>query len=67
MSARSCTVCLARDRRVPATHVATDMPTGLQWYECGAHEPTDNVAETTRIRLEPIADWFARAGLPVPE
>lgn len=62
---RSCTVCLARDRRRPATHVARDAG-GLEWFECGSHDPTDNVAETVRVALEPIATWFQRRGVPLP-
>lgn len=42
--------------------VATDAD-GLQWFECEDHEPTDNLANTTRIHREPIADWLARHGL----
>lgn len=62
---RSCTVCLARDIRRPATHVAHDGDR-QEWFECGEHGPTDNLAETTRVGLEPIADWFARHRLPLP-
>ena len=56
---RSCTVCLARDVRRPATHVASDAE-GLEWYECGRHDPTDTVTETVRVALEPIGNWLAR-------
>jgi hypothetical protein len=62
---RSCTVCLARNLRRPATHVARD-PSGLEWFECGRHDPIDNVAETVRVALEPIAAWFDRHELPLP-
>jgi hypothetical protein len=63
---RSCTVCLARDRRRPATHVARDAG-GLEWFECGSHHAFDNVAGTLRLALEPIATWFKRRGVPLPE
>jgi hypothetical protein len=64
-SPRSCTVCLARDIRRPATHVARDAA-GLEWFECGDHAPTDNLTETRRLALEPIADWFDRHERPLP-
>jgi hypothetical protein len=61
--ARTCLQCLtARKQRVVSTMVATDAD-GLQWFECEDHEPTDNLAATTRIHREPIADWLARHGL----
>lgn len=63
---RLCTVCLSRDRRVLATQIATAAD-GLQWYECDGHGPEDNLAEEPRVALEPIAEWYARNGLPVPE
>lgn len=63
---RACTVCLARKVRRPATHVARD-PSGLEWFECGRHDPTDNVAETVRVALEPIGAWFDRHERPLPE
>ena len=62
---RPCTVCLARDRRVEATHVAGTVD-GFEWFECGQHEPTDNLASSARTSLTPIAQWFARHGLPLP-
>jgi hypothetical protein len=64
--ARLCTVCLGRDRRVPATQIAAGAD-GLQWFECDDHGPEDNLAEQCRVSLEPIAAWFARNGLPVPK
>lgn len=64
-SPRFCTACIARGVKRPATHVARD-PSGLEWYECGSHAPTDNVAETRRVSLEPIAAWFDRHEMPVP-
>lgn len=63
--ARPCTVCLSRGRRVAATHVAGTAD-GFEWFECGQHEPTDNLSHAARARLTPIAEWFARAGLPLP-
>lgn len=62
---RPCTVCLARNRRVEATHVAGTVD-GLEWFECGQHAPTDNLAESARTTLIPIAQWFASHGLPLP-
>jgi hypothetical protein len=58
-------VCLARDLRVNATHVAGTAD-GFEWFECGQHATTDNVAEVVRAKLTPLAEWFAAAGLPVP-
>lgn len=66
ITGRSCTVCLARNKRRDATHVARDAG-GLEWFECGQHDPTDNVAETIRVVLEPIAAWFDRHDLPLPD
>ena len=59
--ARSCTTCLARDRRRTARYVARDSD-GLEWFECGEHDPTDNVAETVRVAREPLAAWIDRIG-----
>lgn len=55
---RNCTVCLSHDKRVDARFVATATD-GMQWYECGEHEPHDNVAGATRASLTPIDEWFA--------
>ncbi len=54
---RNCTVCNAKGKRRPAKYVATAAD-GLQWYECEAHAPDDNLADSLRVRLEPIDDWF---------
>lgn len=62
---RNCTTCLAANIRRPATHVARDAD-GLEWFECGGHGPTDNVAETKRVALEQLGAWFDRACLPLP-
>lgn len=63
---RPCTVCLGlRGLRVAASHVARAAD-GLEWFECGQHEPTENVARVLRVRLTPIAEWFASMGLPMP-
>lgn len=62
---RFCTGCLGRGIRRPATHIAGDA-SGLQWFECGEHAPSDNLAETERVTLEPLEAWFERNGLPVP-
>jgi hypothetical protein len=64
-TARPCTVCLARRTRIDATHVAGTAD-GFEWFECGQHEPTDNVAQVVRAKLTPIAEWFDAHGLPVP-
>lgn len=62
---RPCTVCLANGTRIDATHVAGTAD-GFEWYECGYHEPLDNVAKVVRAKLTPIAEWFEANGLPVP-
>lgn len=65
-TARTCTVCNARgELGRTATHVARTVD-GMEWYECGKHEPTDNLSESARVALEPIGEWFARHGLPLP-
>ena len=50
-------------KQVEATHVASDAD-GLQWFECAAHEPTDNVGQMRRVSLVPIANWFNENGIP---
>lgn len=70
ISPRTCTVCNGRDERRPALFVASgpqDRIGRLQWFECGRHEPSDNLAGVERESLEPIADWFDRNGLPLPD
>ncbi len=62
---RPCTVCLFRGTRIDATHVAATVD-GFEWFECGRHQPADNVAEVMRARLTPIAEWFGAHGLLVP-
>lgn len=68
---RFCTVCLARDKKVLAKFVAQG-PGGfaarlhtlvMEWYECGDHDPTDNVADVTRSVLVPLEDWCRQMGL----
>jgi len=59
----SCTACLAQSKRVAARLVATAAD-GLQWFECGAHEATDNVAGVVRVESEPLEAWRARLALP---
>lgn len=61
----SCTVCLARGIRIDATQVVA-AANGVEWYECGRHEPADNLMQVARAKLTPIAEWFASHGLPVP-
>jgi hypothetical protein len=53
-----CLMCQTRAERVDAEMVATAAD-GLQWFECGEHEPSDNIAGVVRTRLESIADWRA--------
>jgi hypothetical protein len=63
---RWCNACRARHSlKKPALFVARDAE-GLEWFECSDHDPTDNLAETVRVVLEPIADWFDRLELPLP-
>jgi hypothetical protein len=49
---------------VPALFVASgpeDIPGHPeQWFECGNHEPTDNLAGVERVSLEPIDELFAK-------
>ncbi len=60
---RFCTICNAKGQQVVATHVAASA-TGLEWYECGAHEPGDHDAEfgfgEQRVGLVLLVDWFRR-------
>lgn len=77
---RTCTVCNGRGKTGrPAAFVASGplaMFAGLppsagdggrmQWFECGEHGPTDNLADVTREILEPIAEWFDRHSMPLP-
>jgi len=55
-------VCLGSKAQVAATHVARD-DSGLEWFECGNHEPDDNVAGTMRISLIPLEVWYHAHGL----
>jgi len=57
-----CTACVAHSKPVPALNVATAAD-GLQWFECGAHDATDNVAGAVRVESEPLESWRARAAL----
>lgn len=41
-----------------AEYLATDAE-GLQWFECGRHEPRENIGETTRVSLVPLHEWLA--------
>lgn len=49
---RNCTKC-----GKPAKYVASD-DLGLQWFECGDHDPKDNWAGVMRMSLTSIDDWF---------
>lgn len=57
-----CLMCQHRGKHAIADQVATDAH-GLQWFECKDHEPTDNIAENTRISREEIGAWRARHGI----
>lgn len=55
---RNCHSCMSKGvLGVPATHVACDAD-GLQWFECGKHEPRDNTAHKKRVSLTPIDEWL---------
>lgn len=64
-----CTVCMARDVKVPATNVATSAD-GSQWYECGAHGPEEHgkefASDEQRVDLEDLTAWRRRHGLYFP-
>ncbi len=65
---RICTTCASRGQQVEAKFVASEGgPTALalQWFECAAHGPSDNVAGVYRETLEPIDAVLARAGIPI--
>jgi hypothetical protein len=62
---RNCTVCLPSGKRVRARFVARAAD-GLEWYECGEHAATENVAGVLRVALTPIGAWFHANGLPCP-
>ncbi len=57
---RICTSC--QPKIVDALYVATGLKEilgyPLQWFECGNHEPTDNLAGVTRVSLIPIDEWL---------
>lgn len=60
---RNCTRC-----GKPARFVASgpeDIPRHpLQWFECGDHDATDNLAGVVRQKLEPLDEWLARIRQP---
>jgi hypothetical protein len=55
-----CDVCLTRGLEVPATHVATGAD-HTQWFECLAHQASDNIHQIERVKLEPLEAWLGRA------
>jgi hypothetical protein len=57
-----CLQCRTRGKRRTADTVA-GAADGLEWFECGDHEPTDNIGGVTRVRSEPLKDWRARHGI----
>jgi hypothetical protein len=61
---RACTTCQARGLRKEAKFVASDV-NDLLWFECDEHEAHDNIAEVERVSLEPIGEFFTRAGIPI--
>lgn len=63
--ARYCTRCLAQVGKVQARYVATGV-SGMQWFECGDHDPTDNELQERRETLQDIAEWFSANGLELP-
>ena len=65
-AARNCTTCplLGKPERVRAIYVARNA-SGLEWFECEGHSADDHPCGP-RTRLETLAGWFGRHGLPVP-
>lgn len=63
---RICTTCAARGLRRRAEFLASDA-SELSWFECKNHEPTDNVAQTTRVRREPIDVFLSSLGIPIED
>lgn len=66
---RICTTCASLGKRVEAKFVAAAERgpaelSELLWFECSEHGPEDNVAGVKRASHEPIADFFARVGIP---
>ena len=65
MAERICTSC--QPKIVPAKFVASAAEVipghAMQWFECGAHEATDNLAGEVRVNLEPLDEWLRRYGL----
>jgi hypothetical protein len=62
---RNCTGCLPSGKRERARFVARSAD-GMEWFECGAHGPTENVAGVKRTKLTPIAQWYRVHDLPCP-
>lgn len=61
---RLCLMCYCRGKRdVVSTMVSRDA-TGLEWFECEAHGPIDNLAGVVRVSSQPINDWLVANGLP---
>jgi hypothetical protein len=54
-----CTGCMGNGLRVKATLIVGDRD-GIQWFECGNHDPFDNLAETERITSEDLGKWKER-------
>ena len=63
--ARNCTCCLPSGKRVRARFVARAAD-GFEWFECGEHAETENVAGVLRASLTPLGAWFHAHGLPCP-
>jgi len=60
---RLCTICVARQKLVPAVNIAGNAE-GLEWYECAEHGAGDHAREfgggLMRIRLESAEAFFER-------
>ena len=59
---RICLMCHCKGLRVVSTLVSRDA-SGLEWFECEKHGPTDNLAQAKRISSVSIADWLRGHGL----
>lgn len=59
---RNCSTCSSRGISRRAEYVASD-DDDLNWFECANHEFDDNLAQTKRIRREPINAFLSRLGL----
>jgi hypothetical protein len=58
----SCNFINPQAEPVVARYVAEDA-TGLEWYECGNHPPTDNAIQKLRVKLTDLDVWRRDNGL----